>query len=116
MLIEKNDFSYLSKEFLFSEIRLILSKEEHKYLLNNILESPVLIINNYIKPLFNQNENININKDIEKLYSSAKKVVNNLKFDILNILSNNTQIKGKSIYYEIFLFKKFIFNYIIIND
>ena len=92
MLIEKNDFSYLSKEFLFSEIRLILSKEEHKYLLNNILESPVLIINNYIKPLFNQNENININKDIEKLYSSAKKVVNNLKFDILNILSNNTQI------------------------
>ena len=92
ILIEKNDFSYLSEEFLFSEIRIILSKEEHKYLLNNILESPVLIINNYIKPLFNQNENININKDIEKLYSSAKKVVNNLKFDILNILSNNTQI------------------------
>ena len=92
LLKEKNDFSYLSKEFLFSEIRIILSKEENKFLLNNILESPLLIIKHYIKPLFNLNKNNNNNVDVNERYSSLKKVVNNLKFDILNILSNNTQI------------------------
>ena len=92
ILKEKNDFSYLTKEFLFSEIRIILSREENKYLLNNLLESPPLIITNKIKILFNPNSNNNNYSDINALYSSVKKVINILKFDILSILSNNTQI------------------------
>ena len=91
ILKEKNDFSYLTNEFLFSEIRIILSIEEHKYLLNNLLESPPLIITNKIRLLFSPNSNNNIYPNINEFYTSVKKVINNLKFDILNILSNNTQ-------------------------
>ena len=88
----KNDFGYLRKEFLFSEIRIIITK--HEKLLDNLLKSPKLIIENYIKPLFNLNipkNSDNIRDNINQHYLSLKKVVNNLKFDILNILSENTK-------------------------
>ena len=94
ILKEKNDFSYLNKEFLFSEIRKLITK--HNNLLDNLLKSPELIIKYYITPLFSLNCNKNIisnnNNDINKYYSSLKKVVNNLKFDILKILSEETKI------------------------
>ena len=47
---EKNDFSYLRKEFLFSEIRIIITK--HKNLLDKLLKSPEIIIKYFITPLF----------------------------------------------------------------
>ena len=84
----KNDFGYLRKEFLFSEIRIIITK--HEKLLDNLLKSPKLIIENYIKPLFNLNipkNSDNIRDNINQHYLSLKKVVNNLKFD--NLLSNS---------------------------
>ena len=91
ILNEKNDFSYLSKDFLFSDIRIILSK--HNDLLNNLLQSPELIIKNYISPLIvtNNNNNLNDINIIKKYYSSLKKVVNNLKFDILSVLSEDVK-------------------------
>ena len=86
ILNEKNDFSYIIQEFLFSEIRIKIS--EHNYLLDNLLQSPKLIIDNYILPLLSiENNN---SPETNKLYLSLRKVVNNLKFDILNLLSPKT--------------------------
>ena len=89
ILKAKNDFGYLRKEFLFSEIRIKITKD--KKLLDNLLNSPKLIIKYYIEPIFVQN--INKNSDIiNSRYAFLKKVINNLKFDILNVLSEDTKI------------------------
>ena len=86
ILKEKNDFSYIIQEFLFSEIRIKII--EHNFLLDKLLQSPKLIIDNYILPLFSiENNN---SPEANKLYLSLRKVVNNLKFDILNLLSQKT--------------------------
>ena len=94
ILKEKNDFSSLRKEFLFSEIRIIITK--HKNLLDKLLKSAELIIENYITDLFelnSQNNSISNNPDmINKKYKSLKKIINNLKFDILNVLCEETKI------------------------
>ena len=88
---EKNEFSSLRKEFLFSEIRIIIKK--HKNLLDNLLNSPTLIIKKYITNLFELNSKDSDNPDvINKKYKTLKKVVNNLKFDILNVLCEDTKI------------------------
>ena len=88
-----SDFSDLNKEFLFIDTRKII--KQSTILLNELFQSPKVIINNYIKPLFNQ-KNINKGKDIYKPnkepYSSLKRVINYLKFDILSILSEETKI------------------------
>ena len=86
ILKEKNDFSYIIQEFLFSEIRIKII--EHNYLLDNLLQSPKLIIDNYISPLFSIKNNNS--PEANELYLSLRKVVNNLKFDILNLLSPKT--------------------------
>ena len=89
---EKNDFSSLRKEFLFSEIRKIISK--HKNLLDKLLNSPVLIIKKFgsLFDLKEKNNSIDNNpENLNKKYKSLKKVINNLKFDILNVLCEETK-------------------------
>ena len=91
ILKEKNDFCYLNREFLFSEIRIMIRKYNH--LLDNLLNSPKLIIKYFISPIFdfkNKKDGSN-NNSINNYYFSLKKAVNILKFDILKLLSEETK-------------------------
>ena len=80
-----NDFSYLTKEFLSSKLREIISKKENENLIKKLLECPRIIIREYINPLFNKNISD------EKPFKALKRIINNLKFDILYVLSEETK-------------------------
>ena len=80
-----NDFSYLTKEFLSSKLMEIISKKENENLIKKLLECPRIIIREYINPLFNKNISD------EKPFKALKRIINNLKFDILYVLSEETK-------------------------
>ena len=86
------DFSDLNKEFLFIDIRKIIKHSTS--LLNELLQSPKIIIENYIKPLFDtKNKMVDSDSDIQDKgpFKSLKRVINYFKFDILSILSEDTK-------------------------